>query len=363
MAEERRHHELSFSKWSALKVCPHFQSSERVTKEAKGGSDSHDNLEELIHARNTSSPCGSEALKDSKAAFALDFIDEKIGNSCVFIHSEEKVEVVSGLGFPAEGVFGYCDAWSIDEDGRLKVFDYKSGASTNFDDMPQVMGYALAICSQLRRDGVRFNENEIDCYVIYGSDYHTSYGMFTLDQLLENAVVVMDKVQNKAHCSCELNGHCKYCGGNMKCDKLREEIIGVNEGTLAEMPDAKLYSLMSVIKSVAEKKLDELKETARANGGFLDSGDIRYELRADKHGRMTGVDVNGLRLDLMERGVEVTPEVLIGSCSIAKGAFKELVKDDAKLHGVKVKELEEMYDKRSVFGKPSEKMVRVDVLR
>ena len=359
MAEERQHHELSFSKWSALKVCPNFQSSERVTKEAKGGSDSHDNLAELIYARNNGVP---STVKDDKAWFALDFIESKLDNKSEFIHSEEKVKVIGGFGYPAEGVFGYCDAWVLDGE-RLKVFDYKSGASTNFDDMPQVMGYALAICTMLKNDGRTFNENEIDCYVIYGSDYHTSYGMFTLDQLLENAVVVMDKVQNNEHCSCELNGHCQYCGGNMKCDKLREEIIGVNEGTLAEMPDAKLYSLMSVIKSVAEKKLDELKETARANGGFLDSGDIRYELRADKHGRMTGVDVNGLRLDLMERGVDVAPEVLIGSCSIAKGAFKELVKDDAKLHGVKVKELEEMYDKRSVFGKPSEKMVRVDVLR
>ena len=347
--EERKHHELSFSKWPMWAVCPCFDSS-GGNEQTEAGTAKHLDFEESINEVNTGTP----ALHSTEgASWAAGECSELAGGT--IIHSETRVEVLD-TGVPyLRGIYGFCDAHFI-KDGHLTVIDYKSGRKTYLDYIPQLAGYAFAILSST--EGLFVADDTVTLVVLYGATHETVKVDMSTDRIAEIArTVVSSRLAEDRVPRC--GSACRYCSHRLECQAFEGKLTMFRKGELASMSDAKLYYTLSVMKSAIEAEMERLKETAIANGGVLDDGETRYEVRSVA-GRASGNDILRLWQELCDRNVLIDQADLMRACSITKTKFKALVKDEAKAAGVKVKELDEMYEKYTTYGSPSQRMERVE---
>lgn len=344
---ERTHHKYSFSKWPAFKICGHYESDERESEEAKSGTAKHLDFEECINEVNTGVP----AMHESEGArWAANYLKSIAGNREI----NTETQVVIPAGMVCEGISGYCDAWFI-KDNELYVIDFKSGALGSIDYMPQVMGYALALASY--NESVK--SNPIHCILLFGASKEVVNNTYSYSKLVENAAEITINLNSKDNKPCA-NGMCKYCKHSKECEAMAGNIIKFKDNALTNMSNASLYDWCVSAKSAIEKWMDDIKQIAINNGGVLDDGKVRYEIKTDKRGRMTSVNVAQLWYDMSDKGCSITQEQLMKACTISKKAFTDLYKADAKSNGMLVKDIESKYSERCTYGEPASKLIKVE---
>jgi len=354
--ENRTHHPLSFSKWPMWNVCTSYE-SDGGNDATKAGTAKHQDFEESLNEVATGVP----AIHSTEgAAWAASVVADMAGDEP--IHSETRVEI-QDTGCPElKGIYGYCDAWFV-KDGRLTVVDYKSGGKGELDYMPQLQGYAFALLSSAT--GLFAYVDEVTCVVLYGADHVVVTETYSADQLAETAKRIVRSVNEARGVPNPVTNcgpQCRYCKHRMECPSCGGNIVRFQRNELADMTKAQLWYTLSAMKAAIEAELERMKKELVDSGATaLDDGVYRYELKTDARGRAKSTSINELIGDLVERGVEVPVEEVYRNCTISKDTLKSLVKDAAKAAGVKVKEVEEMYTNRTVYGTPATKMVRVNV--
>lgn len=344
---ERKHHPMGFSKWPMISVCPSFDSVEQTNKAAEEGTAKHVDFEESINEINTGVP----ALHSTESAkWAAEYV-ASVANGAK-VNSETKVVDVG------TGVFGYCDAWCVTADGQLCVFDYKSGARTDLDQMPQVMGYAHAILT-MDELGLELDPSKaVACYLLYGASHEVVKSVFTYNDLALMSDVCMASCAHSGSVF-NMSPACRYCKHKDTCPALGHALAEFKRNFLSDLSDAKKYYVLSSMKSAIEAEIERLKGVAAENGGVLDDGEYRYETKTSR-GKAKANDIVNLWQELCDRNVMIEQSDIMKACTISKTAFRDLCRDEAKANGVKVKELDEMYERNTVYGDDVTRLVRVE---
>lgn len=351
-----KHHQFGFSKWPAILSCPRFASDDKESEESKRGTSAHEDLAEWLAAYLRGVPCLNE---NGDAGWAADTICKIAETTNVFSESFLSVGEDNAC---VPGVYGTCDAWAKrTRDNTICVFDFKSGAQSGVDYMPQVKGYAYAISLNMRKSGETVSDN-VECYVLYGASHTVVKRTYTFGDLADTAFNVHDVITSSGTMEPKCCANCKYCANAMKCKASVRAVVDIADDAISGMSDAKRYDFLVGVKGMIEKALEDLKTiAAESKDKALDDGEIRYELHTDKRGRSTGVDVCKMVKSLEdELSTYVAPYLLLAKCSMSKKDWCEMMIGEAKSHGKNKKYLEELYDNNCKFGNPASRMVKVE---
>lgn len=348
--EMDKHHELGPSNYSVWAVCPSAELGGGETKESAEGTAVHKQIQFSLDM--------IEEPEDYRAVWAVRTLAELAGDSP--IASEQRV---SGDVGEFGTIFGTVDAmWTTN--GVRHIADFKTFATFGHEHTPQLMGYGALVGAP---------GESIVLHVLCGGSLTVHTIETTYEECLASTLRII-----RAHKNGEAtvaNSKCKYC---TKCSTCSACAIALN--TLAPIDATRnLIGHMSLPEKLAvcamvEKVIEGIKKAAKdeaiRNGGVLESGNVRYELKPSMTYKVKDM---GFILDDMnfnaqftgkKRGKEYTVDVtvplvseFVSKCNISRTTLADLVA--SKNPGMTKKDVTEwvtqFYDK--VEGEP--KLTRV----
>lgn len=342
---DRAHHPLSPSNWPAWLVCPNFQGGVSSAA-AEAGTDQHEAYALALEA-------GVDDIDSSGPAWAARETLKVCGDAGV--HVEDRVDITVDVDGAVVKTYGYADAW-FSSDGYLEVIDFKSGCETLVDYWPQLKGYALGVAQRL---GLEYDV-PVKLHILYGAEYKHIAHVCTLNECEADAKLAIAKRIYRTdadRCQCP---QCRWCANRESCHTAMEALDRVltEPTTLALIPDALLLDRLSNIEGIVKGEKERIRNNAIANGGFVESGDVRYEMR-ETAGSRKSVDILGIMADCPKLGLDVNGVDMLKACDIGKSDFLNLVKEQAKDAGVKVKQVVDLYNSHVERNPPTYKLVRV----
>jgi hypothetical protein len=345
--EERAHHPMSPSNWPAWSRCPHFQGGVKSAAADEG------TLQHEAWANAVKN--GVDEYDSGGAAWAARETRNKSAG-CV-LHIEDKVEIESSLDGITVKTFGYADAWFVDMDGTLNVIDFKSGSKTAVQYWPQLEGYAVGIAQRLGLHDVV----AVKLHILYGADFMHDMIDTTVGACMADAAYILAKRIYRTEADRDVCPQCKWCANRHLCRAASGALETVETDTTPSiaLPDAVLLDRFAIIEGIIKSEKERIRNNAIANGGFVESGDVRYEMK-EVAGTRKSVDIERVRDDLHDTtGIALSYDELLGACDLGKKDFVDLVRDRAKVGGIKVKQIEDIYNSHVERNPPTQKLVRV----
>ena len=345
---EREHHPLSPSNWPAWMDCPNFQGGVSSAA-AEAGTDLHEAYANaLLH--------GFDDFETSVVAWAVRETQKlNDGTDATTTHVEDRIDIDVEVDGATVKTYGYADAWLMG-DCYLEVIDFKSGCETAVDYWPQLKGYALGLS---RRLGLGY-DTPVRLHILYGAEFKHICHVCTLKECEADAKLAIAKRIYRTdadRCQCP---QCRWCANRGSCHEALKVLDSVltDATTLALIPDAILLDRLSNIEGIVKAEKERVRNNAIANGGFVESGDVRYEMR-EVAGTRKSVDLLGIIGDCPKLGLTVNLGEMLKAADMAKKDFVNLVKEQAKEAGVNVKQVEELYNSHVERNPPTQKLVRV----
>lgn len=359
---ERKHHPLSPSNWPAWVACPGYTSDGGRRSSADEGTQQHELFAKaLVEARSGALP-DEESSPGWAAAEVLKYATPDT------IHVEEMATGIADVvSFPDAACgddmcpsstvryFGYPDAWCVKQ-GRLHVFDYKSGSRPQgYDHWPQLVGYAWAVaCSSPGQ-----LDEQATLHVLYGADRWHEEKTVSLADALDDAKYILSRRLFHDDGERSACAQCKWCKHRSTCHAATMAVANIERDvTVADLPPSVVLDRLSIVEGIIKSERERIRDIAIANGGVLDGGGVRYEMR-ESAGTRKSVDIPALLSEVVVRGIETSPDEIVAACDISKKAFSSLYKDRAKAAGLKVKDLDAIYDAKVERNPPVQKLVRV----
>lgn len=354
---ERVHSPFAPSSWPAWVNCPGFTNDGAPSAAALNGTQLHE-----VFAKELQNPTHDE---ECSASWAADIVIGMLPDNAE-LHVEELLtgristytmqHESSGLaGNATVDYFGYADAWWLDVD-TVVVADYKSGATPEGEPpWAQLEAYALAAFEN--RDG--WENMRVKLVLLYGSDRRVLVKEMTAKDVVDDArYIVGRRIFHDDH-EREACKQCRWCKHRASCHASNMAIAEVeNCQPISSLPDAVLLERLTVIEGIIKTEKERIKKAAVDNGGFVESGSIRYEIK-ESAGTRASVDIPALLADVQAKGIMATPDEMIARCDMKKSDFTALFKERAKEVGVKVKDLSDIYEGRITRNPPVQKLVRV----
>lgn len=354
------HHPRSMSKWPHWLQCAHWVGDEAETEASKAGTQAHESFAKQINDYQFG---GKKDFTEDGAGWAAQtVVNMAVGKTCK-VHVEEEVKYLD-TDYPSSGngefISGTCDAWFLADNGMVYVFDFKNGSPSELDYMPQVFGYASAIIQRLNEEGAD-DVKCAKCHILYGATKQTYSVLVDKADLAKNTAECLHTYANKSKMFSTPCVSCAYCANRLNCPTLSRDVVTVGsedaENMLACLSDAKQYQLLAAVKGFCERRLNELKDLAVLNGG-LDDGEVKYEVKRNRHGSVIRTDIQRLYGEAISRGVDISEGQMMEACSLSKDSFVKLCKEHNDIANLKVKDMEELYESVSIYGAPSVRLVK-----
>jgi hypothetical protein len=265
------HHPTSPSIWPSILACSHFVSTQTTSADADAGTAAHDALAKLLTLQTPQ----SEILPQVDWAKRV-ILDMANG---MLLYIENKVEFSdSELEY-----YGTPDCYWIDLDGCLHVVDFKTFADGSIDHFPQLMGYALAICSK----NLQLKVKPIHLSVLAGGAFTVFDKVVSYDECYKTASNVFSMKRNAEHLPRITNPHCKFCANCASCPlalmevtNMNQDMVTHNEGKLTAQ---KMVALLEQC-TIAEGIIDSIRAKIKADIellGAIENNGIRYEIREE----------------------------------------------------------------------------------
>ncbi|MGN0885703.1 MAG: DUF2800 domain-containing protein [Candidatus Spyradenecus sp.] len=358
-AAKPAHHPRSMSRWPAILACPCYEGKD-YSADASKGTDVHAKLADWLTTYKTEGklPTVDTAELDLFEAGAwrcAQYVVDRMkadGAEPGDLHVEELVKIEES------GIYGRPDAWWIDWEGYIVVFDFKTFYNPGRDYFPQLAGYAVAIGQGLEdKTGV--------CTVIgYGDHAEVLDELTNLEACRATYAEAMDcfgarEAGNAEPMQSNWCDLCKHAATCKACVAIAERVT--EDQTLANAPAqwdaltterrAQMMVLAETVEKWAAAVREKAKETLMAGGEIADAENgIAYGL-IEMRGRKKPRTADACRM-LKSRGAtdEALRAVLTVSATDVKAILKGL--------GVKGKAADALVDSVCDFGTPSVSMKR-----
>ena len=158
------------------------------------------------------------SVADEAARFSLDYVISIVGEN--YIHNESKAEY-------QDLYFGFVDAWAS-VDGKLNIFDLKTGWGVSEDHLAQQIGYALALLD-MARDGkwpsIK-DHNNATMHLIWEDQRRTYSWDTTYDKAKGKVMEILAK-RMTPDVKPRANKNCQWCKSLTECDAVNHEIMAV----------------------------------------------------------------------------------------------------------------------------------------
>lgn len=355
------HHEtLPPSSYPAWAQCPHWEAMQGDSKVASEGTQQH---ELLRLALDGDIDLDTTEDVDKGMLYIIRRATREIKQSIARVFGDKGYSIsteleVTSIALP-EQPFGTADVIAVSDDGdQLMVIDYKS-FFTEKEYKEQLAFYAYAYCERQRID-----PEHITLAVYYGdTGTMQSFKPMNLEEVRNIAIGAIGKRLNKAN---EPRKASPWCGLCANCGQCQSALSLVDKGqaiipidTSIALPMERIAPMLTVCSEL-EKRIKAFREYAKGvaeqmGGIILDAnGTVAYELKQSKTSK-----VNIRELFEVIRTM-VTPQELLGACSITKTAIKSLLK--GRLYDgapIKVKRIDEIIDSVSIEGEPTIKLQKV----
>lgn len=330
--EDRKHHELSPSNYSAWAECPFWTGDGRQSSESSEGSRIHDEFRRVLEAKG-----GVET--DSKVAdWAARVV---LGLSCGSVVScEARVEGSVPLrdGTVEKGVFGYADALWIDLPANtIHVADLKSFSDGTTDYSPQLMGYAALAASMFGLAGIGVHTASL--HVLHGGVFRCETIERTVEEcVLRTGGIIMSRI-DRIESEPTLCKWCRFCANVADCRATNGamQTVSDNAPSFSRLSLCQKLVVCDAVVKLAETLKEQAKEIAdNSPDKAIEMDGIRYEFRpwagtpvCRDIGALAGaVYGKGGRLIITEtdrRGTErsldcegLSPEEFIALCNVSK---------------------------------------------
>ena len=346
--EERAHHPMSPSNWPAWSRCPHFQGGVKSAAADDG------TLQHEAYA-NAVNKGGVDEYDSGGPAWAARRTIELQGR-IADLHVEERIDISVEVDGASVKTYGYADCWFMGDDGVPNVIDFKSGCSTAVDYWPQLQGYALGVAQRLGLD----EDVVVKLHILYGGDFQHIVWKTNVNSCKAMSGYAIARRIYRTEADRETCPQCRWCANRHLCRAATGALETIETDTTPSiaLPDAVLLDRFAVIEGIIKAEKERIRQNAIANGGFIESGDVRYEMK-ETAGTRKSVDILGIMGDCPKLGIDVNGVEMLGACDLGKKDFVDLVRDRAKAAGLKIKDVEAVYNSHVERNPPTQKLVRV----
>jgi len=157
-------------------------------------------------------------VEDEAAKFSIDCLNKEIGSA--YIHCETLVAY-------EELYEGWVDAWAV-KDGRLHVFDLKTGWGSDPDYAAQQEGYALAILNMAKK-GMWPEIKDTDSATIHliWEDQRRTYTWETKYDIAKALIMEILAKKMSPDSTPRANKNCQWCANLNSCEAVNHEIMEV----------------------------------------------------------------------------------------------------------------------------------------
>ena len=149
------------------------------------------------------------------------------------VHIEERVDITN----VHPDMWGTPDAWGINEDGILHVFDYKFGhAPVDAYENWQLIAYACGIIKDFP------DVSLIYLHIIQPRDFQSSsphkVWKVTAKELesYRHRLITSEALSMSSHPELKVNAECKYCPARHACPALKKAAFGATELSFRDAP-------------------------------------------------------------------------------------------------------------------------------